>query len=198
MVNIMKLGLNKFYEDIDEKKKPGEAKSYLIKRCELISDRKLKKYNNQLFHHFINIGLDCEIVLQRWIKCLFTREFNPQECCKIWDVILANEVLQPSGEFTYVDYFSIAMMDFISDELMGKDQSECFKILFHFPPIENVASLISLTKKIEPNVIKLEKGEQIKEIERREEAQKTKQQMDEIANQSLKITKELEKDIAMN
>jgi hypothetical protein len=194
----MKLGLNKFYEDIDEKKNPGETKSYLVKRCELISDRKLKKYNNQLFHHFIKIKLDCEIVLQRWIKCLFTREFNPQDCCIIWDAILANEVLEPSGEFIYVDYFSIAMMDFISDELLGKDQSECFKRLFHFPPLENVASLLSLTEKFKPSVIKLEKREQTKEIERKEEVEKIKEQMDEIEEQNQKMRKEPEQKIVMN
>ena len=198
MVNIMKLGLNKFYEDIDEKKNPGETKSYLVKRCELISERKLKKYNNQLFHHFIKIKLDCEIVLQRWIKCLFTREFNPQDCCIIWDAILANEVLEPSGEFIYVDYFSIAMMDFISDELLGKDQSECFKRLFHFPPLENVASLLSLTEKFKPSVIKLEKREQTKEIERKEEVEKIKEQMDEIEEQNQKMRKETEQKIVMN
>ena len=198
MENIMKLGLKKFYEDIDEKKNPGETKSYLVKRCEVISDRKLKRYNNQLFYHFIKIGLECGIVLQRWIKCLFTREFDPKDCCIIWDVILANEVLEPSGEFIYADYISIAMINFISDELMGKDQSECFKILFHFPPIENVASLISLTEKLKPSAIKLEKEKQIKEIESKEKDGKTKQQMDENSEQNQKMKKELEQNISMN
>ena len=74
------------------------------------------------------------IILQRWIKCLFTREFHPQDCSVIWDAILANEIMEPSGELIYVDYFDIAMMDFISDELLRKDQSECFKRLFQYPP----------------------------------------------------------------
>ena len=198
MVNIMKLGVNKFYEDIDEKKNPGETKNYLVRRCENISEKKLKLQNNRLYHHFLNIGLDCGIILQRWIKCLFTREFHPQDCSVIWDAILANEVMEPSNELIYVDYFSIAMMDFISDELLRKDQSECFKRLFQYPPLESMNTLISLTKKIKPNTMELERGEHLKEIERKEIAERNKQQLNEIAEQNQKLRKELEQNITMN
>jgi len=198
LVNLMKSGVNKFYEDIDLKKNPEETKSYLIKRCECVSEKKIKLQNNRLYHHFINIGLDSSIVLQRWIKCLFTREFHPQDCAVIWDAILANEEMEPSGEFIYVDYFSIAMMDFINDELLRKDQSECFKRLFHYPPLESMTTLISLTAKIKPQIIELEKGEIQKEIERKEKAERSKQQLNEIAEQNQKLRKELEDNIAMN
>ena len=198
MVNLMNLGLIKFFEDIDEKKNPGETKNYLVKRCELISDKKLKICNNRLYHHFNDIGLDCGIALQRWIKCLFTREFPLQQCCIIWDSILANEVLKPSGKFIYADYFSIAMMNFISDELLGKDQSECFKRLFQFPSLESITPLISLTERLLPNTIKLEKEEQLKEIEIKEKAERAKQQMDENEEQNQKMIKDLEQNISMN
>lgn len=198
MINIMKLGVNKFYEDVDEKKNPGETKNYLVKRCEILSERKLKLQNSRLYYHFTNIGLDAGIILQRWIKCLFTREFHPQDCSVIWDAILANEVMEPSGELIYVDYFSIAMMDFISDELLRKDQSECFKRLFHYPPLESMTTLVSLTSKIKPKIIELEKGEALKEIERKEKAERSKQQLNEIAEQNQKMRKELEQNIAMN
>jgi hypothetical protein len=198
MVNFMKLGVNKFYEDIDLKKNPNETKNYLIKRCENIAEKKIKLQNSRLYYHFTNIGLDSSIILQRWIKCLFTREFHPQDCSVIWDAILANEVTEPSGELIYVDYFSVAMMDFISDELLRKDQSECFKRLFHYPPLESMTTLISLTDKIKPIIIELEKKEIKKEIERKEKAEKAKQQLNEIAEQNQKLRKELEQNIAMN
>ena len=198
MVNLMNLGVNKFYEDIDLKKNPNETKNYLVKRCEYISEKKIKLQNNRLYYHFTNIGLDSGIILQRWIKCLFTREFHPQDCSVIWDAILANEVMEPSGELIYVDYFAIAMMDFISDELLRKDQSECFKRLFQYPPLESMTTLISLTEKIKPKIIELEKGEIQKEIERKEKAERNKQQLNEIAEQNQKLRKELEENIAMN
>ena len=198
MVNLMKLGVNKFYEDIDEKKNPKETKNYLVKRCEFISEKKLKFQNSRLYYHFVNIGIDSTVILQRWIKCLFTREFHPQDCSVIWDAILANEIMEPSGELIYVDYFSIAMMDFISDELLRKDQSECFKRLFQYPPLESMTTLISLTTKIKPKIIELEKGEIQKEIEWKEKAERNKQQLNEIAEQNQKMRKELEENLAMN
>lgn len=198
MVNIMKLGINKFYEDNDEKKNPGETKNYLVKRCEYLCEKKLKVQNNRLYHHFNNIELDFGIVLQRWIKCLFTREFHPQDCSVIWDAILANEVMEPSGELIYVDYFVIAMLDFISDELLKKDESECFKRLFHYPPMESMTTLLSLTNKIKPDVIELEKSEIKKEKEWKEKAEKTKEQLNQIAEQNQKLRKEYEENMAMN
>jgi TBC1 domain family protein 5 len=198
MVNLLKLGVNKFYEDIDLKKNPKETKNYLVKRCEFISEKKLKLQNSRLYYHFVNIGIDSGIILQRWIKCLFTREFHPQDCSVIWDAILANEIMEPSGELIYVDYFSIAMMDFISDELLRKDQSECFKRLFQYPPLESMTTLISLTTKIKPKIMELEKGEILKEIEWKEKAERNKQQLNEIAEVNQKLRKELEQNIAMN
>ena len=151
MLNLMKAGVNKFYEDVDDKKKTGQVTTYLVKRCHNIAEKKIKLQNSRLYYHFSNIGLDSGIILQRWIKCLFTREFHPQDCSIIWDAILANEVIEPSGELLYIDYFSVAMMDFISDELLNKDQSECFKRLFSYPPLESMETLLSLTETIKPS-----------------------------------------------
>ena len=58
MVNLMKLGVNKFYEDLDLQKYPGETKNYLVKRCEYISEKKIKLQNSRLYYHFVSIGLD--------------------------------------------------------------------------------------------------------------------------------------------
>ena len=199
MVNLMKFGVNKFYEDIDEKNnKNGETKNYLVKRCEYISEKKLKLQNSRLYYHFVNIGIDPSVVLLRWIKCLFTREFHPQDCSIIWDVIFANEIIEPTGDLGYVDFFSIAMLDFISDELLRKDQSECFRRLFHYPPLESMNTLISLTSSIKPKIIELEKLEIKKEKEWKEKTIRNKQQLDLIAEQNKKLKKEFEENIEKN
>ena len=194
-INIMNFGVNKFYEDIDVKKNPGETKNYLVKRCEYISEKKLKLQNSRLYYHFVNIGIDPGVIIQRWIKCLFTREFHPQDCATVWDAILANEIMEPSGELAYVDYFSIAMLDFISDELLRKDQSECFKRLFQYPPLESMTSLISLTSIIKPEIVKLEKLEKQREIERKEKTIRNKKLLDEMAEKNKKMKKEFEENL---
>ena len=193
--NLMNLGVNKFYEDIDEKKEPGETKNYLVKRCEHISEKKLKWQNSRLYHHFINIGIEPGVVLQRWIKCLFTREFHPQDSAVIWDAILANETMEPSGDLSYIDYFSLAMLDFISDELLVKDQNECFKRLFSYPPIESMTTLINLTTKIKPLVLEAEKKEKQKLKELKDKELKNRQILDEILKKNRKLKKEKEENI---
>ena len=194
-INLMNLGVNKFYEDTDEKNNPGETKNYLVKRCEYISEKKLKLQNARLYHHFINIGIEPGFIMQRWIKCLFTREFHPQDSAVIWDAILANEIMEPSGNLAYVDYFSLAMLDFISDELLSKDQSECFKRLFTYPPLESMSTLINLTAKIKPVVIELEQAEIEREKEFKEKELRNRKKLDEILKRNRKLKKEQEENI---
>ncbi len=47
------------------------------------------------------------------------------------------------------------MMDFISDEILRKDLSECFKRIFQYPPLESMTTLIFLTTKIKPKIMEL-------------------------------------------
>ena len=103
--------------------------------------------------------------------------------------------MEPSGELAYVDYFSIAMLDFISDELLRKDQSECFKRLFQYPPLESMTSLISLTSIIKPEIVKLEKLEKQREIERKEKTIRNKKLLDEMAEKNKKMKKEFEENL---
>ena len=149
MNNLMKLGINKFYEDSQDKDK--NKVNYLMKRCEDVFDL-LKIVNNKLYFHFIDIKLDTAVIMQRWIKCIFTREFHPKDCSVIWDIIISNEIMHPSGEFTYINYFCVAMIDFISEELLKKDQNDCFQRLFSYPPLETVQTLVALAEKIRSNI----------------------------------------------
>ena len=72
----MNLGLNKFYDDsIDPDSQKTDPKTFLQLRCDNILT-KLKKHNTPLYNHFMEIQLSAEIILQRWLKCIFTREFT--------------------------------------------------------------------------------------------------------------------------
>ena len=150
MINLMNLGVNKFYEENKDNNKDKKTKSYLIKRCDNIFE-KIKVQNNKLYSHFINNRLDYNLILIRWIKCLFTREFHTKDCIFIWDIIIANEVKNPTGELFYIDNICIAMIDFLSEELLKKDQNECFQRLFNYSPLDSIDTLLSLAEKIKSN-----------------------------------------------
>ena len=143
MENILKLGANKFYEVNNDDKN----NNYLSIRTQKIID-KLKIHNNKLYEHFKNIEFDIDIILQKWLKSLFTDVFSPKDCCYIWELIFANEFKQSSGELIYIDYFCISMLDYISEELLKKDKNECEQRLLTYPFLENINMLIPLVDKI--------------------------------------------------
>ena len=65
-------------------------------------------------------------------------------------------------------------MDFISDELVRKDQNECFKRLFQYPPLESMTTLINLAEKIKDRVIQLENQQKLREKERLQKKEENK------------------------
>ena len=156
MYNIMNMGLNKFYDDaIDPESPKDDQKTHLLLRCDNIL-LKLKKHNNKLYQHFMEIQLSSEIILQRWLKCIFTREFTTEDCIIIWDNILANEFNLPSKNLEYIDYFCVAMYDYVSDKLIELDQNECFLCLFKYPPFQTIDILIQRAELVKNNIIKLD------------------------------------------
>ena len=156
MYNIMNLGLNKFYEDSIDPEYKNENKTYLLIRCDLILD-KLRKHNIKLYKHFVEIGLSAEVILQRWLKCVFSREYTPEDCIYIWDNILANEYNIPSKNLEYIDFFCVAMFDYVSENLLTHDQNECFICLFKYPPFQTIDILVNWAEKVKANILKLDK-----------------------------------------
>ena len=151
------MGLNKFYEDgIDSESKKDSPKTYLLLRCDYILD-KLRKHNLRLYQHFVEVGLSAEVILQRWLKCIFSREFTPEDCIYIWDNILANEFNISSKNLEYIDYFCVAMFDYVSENLLTHDQNECFICLFKYPPFQTIDILVNLAEKVKANVLKLDR-----------------------------------------
>ena len=156
MYNVMNIGLNKFYDDSNDLESPKEdPKTHLLLRCDNIL-LKLKKHNTRLYQHFMDIQLSAEIILQRWLKCIFTREFTTEDCILIWDNILANEFNIPSKNLEYIDYFCVAMFDYIGEDLLKHDQNECFLCLFKYPPFQTIDILITSAERVKANILKLD------------------------------------------
>ena len=91
-------------------------------------------------------------VFQRWLKCLFKREFPIKSVCLIWDTILANEGENPTGELEYVDYFVIAMLLNIKDTLLKRDNNEMFEVLLHYPEVNRFNEFLKLAEKVKDNL----------------------------------------------
>ena len=144
--NIMiKFGLSKIYDD---EQKEGKAAPYFIRRANTIILRKLGQVDKQMYLHLINKNLDYRMIFQRWLKCLFKREFPNRESCLIWDTIFAHEAEKPTGEMIYIDYIVLAMLLYVKKDLLKRDDSEMFEILLKYPEISPFRNLLNLAEKI--------------------------------------------------
>ena len=149
MENLMvKCGLAKFFDD------PGKETNqvpYLIKRAKSIVIKKLGQQDREIYLHFINQNLDSACVFQRWLKCLFKREFPIKNVCLIWDAILANEAETNSGDLFFIDYVVIAMILNIKYDLLKRDNNEMFEILLHYPEVTPFSTLLTMAESIKNN-----------------------------------------------
>ena len=150
MINLMKLGVNNFYEENEK------DNNNLSKRCENIIN-KFKIQNNKLYNHLINIKLDFRNILQNWIKYLFTNVLNPKDCSIIWDIIFANENIEHSGKLIYIDYFCLSLLDFISDDLLKNGVDECSKKLLNYPNLQNLNLFLTLFNNIKSKINNIDK-----------------------------------------
>jgi hypothetical protein len=121
-------------------------------RCTLIIKEKLKSIDPDLYQHFKKIGLNCSIFLQRWLKCMFDREFELKDIFIIWDAIFATPDANNSYGLVFLDYIAISMIIRIRKELLKFDQNECFAKLFKYPPIDNISELVIFANNLQTGV----------------------------------------------
>ena len=142
---LMKKGM---WKDDSNENKP----TYVYRRSSLLIKEKLKSLDNDLYSHFKKIDLNCEVFLQRYLRCIFCREFDLKDVYIIWDIIFYDNYVNRNKEkydFIYMEYISIAMIFKIRDRLKDADQNECLSTLFKYPEIKDIMDIIKLAKKVE-------------------------------------------------
>ena len=126
--------------------------TYVYRRSSLLIKEKLKSLDNDLYTHFKKIDLNCEVFLQRYLRCIFCREFNLDDVYILWDLIFYDNYIngkKQKYDFIYMEYICIAMIFKIRDRLKDSDQNECFSTLFKYPEIKDINEIIKLSKKVE-------------------------------------------------
>ncbi|PFH36908.1 TBC domain-containing protein [Besnoitia besnoiti] len=199
---------------------PQTQQSAILWRCGHIFHKLLRKTDSALYEHLVEMDVQPQLFLLRWLRLLFSREFHVQDTILIWDAVFADAYLQNgatsssasaptsssapansavassvSGSTTsapasssgvdllsstrasvasvaspmgssqsssvpsYVpeklgasaasrlpltDFFALAMLRFIRENLMASDETLCLRRLLKFPPIESLQPLILL------------------------------------------------------
>ena len=145
------------WKDDSDEEKP----TYVYRRCSLLIKEKLKSLDNDLYSHFKKIELNCGVFLQRWLRCIFCREFDMEKVLIIWDVLLQNEYTNSNIEkysFFFMESISIAMIFKIRDKLKDADQNDCFSTLFKYPHVNDIMEIIKLSQKVEQAINERLKG----------------------------------------
>ena len=176
--NLMKRGMKDLYCLTENEHKKIDYKKYelfenewtkeenddfvnpLFTRCSLIIKEKLKMIDPLLYQHFINIELNTGIVLQRWLKCIFCREYELNEIFTLWDAIFSNED-DNNYPLIFIDFLAIAMIINIRNELFEGGQTECFALLFKYPHQENVLQLIKISERIKNSIDLINKNKNV-------------------------------------
>ena len=166
--HLMKRGLKELFETIKandknvisyrkyqlftnqwEEEPTDDLQNPLNIRCTLIIKEKLKSIDPDLYQHFKKIQLSCTIFLQRWLKCMFDREFELKDIFTLWDAIFATPDSQNGYGLVFLDYIAISMILRIRKQLLESDQNECFMTLFKYPTIENISELVRFSNSLQ-------------------------------------------------
>ena len=123
--NYKKYELFQFKVDNDNENEKKNNK--LIKRCDDIVKQKLKNIDGELYNHFVVIDLNCSLFLQKWLKCLFNREFKINEIIILWDCIILI-----GNDLEFIDFISVSILISLRDSLLNKNQDDCFHTIFTF------------------------------------------------------------------
>lgn len=100
--------------------------SSVLKRCHRIHHRYLQAVDAELYNYLESQKIESQMYLQRWLRCVLSREFTLFDTLILWDAIFAsvntktaNKNVQLTGridfnnELTLLDFTCVAMMIFV-------------------------------------------------------------------------------------
>ena len=116
-----------FQFKVDNENEAETKTNKLIQRCDDIIKKKLKYIDGELYNHFVVIDLNCSIFLQKWLKCLFTREFKINEVILLWDCIIIF-----GNNLEFIDFITISILISMRKDLLKQNQDDCFQTIFNF------------------------------------------------------------------
>ena len=153
-----------FKDDIEE-----EKSDYISRRCFLLINEKLKIIDEELFQYFRKLDINCGAFLQKWLRCIFAREFELDKVFILWDVILVQEYINENNQkysLLFMDCICLSMLIRIRNKIFKRDQNDVFALLFKYPHFDDVKDIIILAyniyqfinekikgKKIDPKII---------------------------------------------
>ena len=150
---------NIFKDDIEE-----EKSDYISRRCFLLINEKLKIIDEELFQYLKKADINCGAFLQKWLRCIFSREFELYQVYTLWDVILVQDYIDDNNQkysFMLMDCICLSMIIRIRKKILKRDQNDIFTLLFKYPHFDDVKEIIILAYNIYQFINEKIKGKKI-------------------------------------
>ena len=143
--------------------------SPILRRSHKIHHQMLKNFDSELYECLEKHQIEPQMYLQRWLRCMLSREFSLSDCLTMWDGILASYSEDNEKLLEFLDFLCVAMIVFVRSfcifyAVLQSDHFGILRRLLKFPPVEDVHVLISLALKFknpkdqEDNIIETQIG----------------------------------------
>jgi len=121
----------------------------VVNRAAHIQEELLPQVYNELAKHLTKMGVEPQIYMIRWIRCMLSREFRLSQTLIVWDTLFGyhskNNPSIKTPTLHFLDYLCVAMLIYVSEQLLDRDESGMIMgRLIRYPPIEDVTTLIRL------------------------------------------------------
>lgn len=104
----------KHHNDLVNQDKSKEHNvSSILRRCHKVHHQLLQTIDRELFAYIESRKTEPQMYLQRWLRCMLSREFNLADTLELWDAIFAVYGLEPEKDLVLLDYLCIAMIIFV-------------------------------------------------------------------------------------
>ena len=122
-----------------------------------------KEQDKKLYNHLKRTNVKCNYYMHRWLKCIFSREFEINDVLSLWDKIFFYEFNSSEKykySLVYIDFICVAMLTNIRYELISKDdESDCYTLIFHYPTLDNISIILEISEKVAEIIEQKLKGE---------------------------------------
>mmetsp|Transcript_33014 Transcript_33014/g.32720 ORF Transcript_33014/g.32720 Transcript_33014/m.32720 type:complete len:369 (-) Transcript_33014:43-1149(-) len=144
-------------ELVNQDKTFHDNASTILKRCHLIHHRLLKAIDMELYNHLERQKIEPQMYLQRYLRCMLSREFTFADTLIIWDALFASFGVNVENrgeivtgkihfdrELILLDFICVAMIVFVRISLLQSDGTGILRRLLKFPPVEDIHIIIAL------------------------------------------------------
>ncbi|KAF8628420.1 hypothetical protein AX15_003941 [Amanita polypyramis BW_CC] len=107
----------------------------IVRACNDIQTTLLRAVDPPLWAHMQRIGIEPQLYGIRWLRLLFTREFDMPDALKLWDGLFASD-----PTFELVPWICVAMIIRIRGRLLEADYSGQLTLLLHYPSLDGRVS----------------------------------------------------------